>query len=57
MKGSGDPPHPLAPLPRWGEGRVETIDLSSLAPIGGKGARREGEGVFPAGETLTTSKN
>ena len=36
-------PSPLAPLPRWGEGK-EDIKVKSLAPIGGEGGRRPGEG-------------
>jgi hypothetical protein len=42
----GDRDHPLTPgpSPRWGEGKVN-IKFNSLAPAGGEGARRAGEGV------------
>ena len=33
------------PSPRWGEGKVN-IKFNSLAPAGGEGARRAGEGVI-----------
>ena len=49
---AGLAPSPLAPLPvcfvwghRWGEGKVN-IKFNSLAPAGGEGARRAGEGVI-----------
>src|SRR5437867_5815586 len=40
-----DPNGPLTPgpSPRWGEGK-EDIKVKSLAPIGGEGGRRPGEG-------------
>jgi hypothetical protein len=43
IEGTGTPLTP-GPSPRWGEGKVN-IKFNSLAPAGGEGARRAGEGV------------
>jgi len=42
---------PTTALPRWGEGK-ENITVNSLAPIGGEGARRAGEGALAYRQTV-----